>query len=106
MSNNLGSAISFLFGPAIVPDPPTRHRLRQNSNCSAGSIYANDCTDNTCPIVSENEIVLIQSRLDVLMYLEAGMVVFVFIMTHQVDVLQHHLTQLLSLKIVVNMKLA
>ena len=84
VSNNLGSAISFLFGPAIVPDPPTKHRLRQNTNCSASSIYANDlsndCTDNTCPIVSENEILLIQNRLDILMYLEAGMVVFVFIM--------------------------
>ena len=81
VSNNLGSSFSFLAGPAIVPDPTT-HNVHIPDNVSisnlSGEVLINDCC--VCPIIEEGEKELIHSRLDILMYLEAGMVACVFIL--------------------------
>ena len=81
VSNNLGSAFSFLFGPIIVPDPVIDDIYdRHNVSISNMSVLPidNDCC--ICPIVDEDEKILIHKRLDILMYLEAGMVASVLLL--------------------------
>ena len=81
VSNNLGSAFSFLAGPAIVPDP------KMNRNTKPVNISLQNTSDiafrndsYSCPSVNEDEKIMIHRRLDILMYLEAAMVFSVFLL--------------------------
>ena len=81
VSNNLGSAFSFLAGPAIVPKP-MGHRIYNYTHISVKNIsngtVIDDCS--SCPSVNDDEKLLVHKRLDMLMYLEAGIVSFVFML--------------------------
>ena len=80
VSNNLGSAFSFLAGPAIVPDP-TYHKIDiYNTSTSGGP--GNEMMNDSylCPIVKEEDRILIHDRIDIMMYMEAAMVASVFIL--------------------------
>ena len=81
VSNNLGSAFSFLAGPAIVPDP-TYHKLNINKNSSGCNESENTMVNESylCPVVKEEDRLLIHNRIDILMYMEAGMVASVFLL--------------------------
>ena len=81
VSNNLGSAFSFLAGPAIVPDPEY-HKLNVNSNISSTDDQTHTLINESylCPIVKEDDRILIHNRIDIMMYMEAAMVTSVFIL--------------------------
>lgn len=72
--NNLGNVFSFL-APQIVPDPSAGNNTNFDNETSF-EIYDDD---TNCPIVDPEEKSLIEYRLQLLMYIEAGLVIGCFL---------------------------
>ena len=76
--NNLGNAMSFFAGPAIVPDPAGRNGTSGGNGSELlgdlfhGPMYAEVGDDffvnNTCPVIDPDEKAFIEERVTKLMY--------------------------------------
>jgi len=80
--NNLGNAFSFLAAPGIVPDPTAINQTAPFNDANFPGFATN--VSNGCPILEPAEKLHIEKRLQILMYLEAGLVLgcFVAIIAH------------------------
>lgn len=74
--NNLGNAMSFFAGPAIVPDP-TGKNSTDNATDGLGDLFRGPMyaevgddffVNNTCPVIDPDEKAFIEQRVTKLMY--------------------------------------